>query len=61
LPTASLPLFDDQLNSPKIGLHLKKVVETEVGYAEEQPIRDIPSGDEVIRFINSDFSEFFIE
>jgi hypothetical protein len=35
-------------------------IKTEAGPAEEQPVRDISSGDEVIHFLfNSDLSEFF--
>jgi hypothetical protein len=37
-------------------------IKTEVGSAEEQPIRDISSGDGAMPFLfNSDLSEFFMD
>jgi len=36
-------------------------IKTEVGSAEEQPARDISSGDEVIRYLTPILSEFFVD
>jgi len=44
-----------------LALHLSQKIKTESGSAEEQPARDISSGDEVIRFSTPVNPEFLLQ